>query len=65
MKRIVLFVFAAAAVLAVSCRKDDSIGGTVNPTDVMDINTYDWMAQTDETKIPKCSGKAKGLSEGW
>lgn len=51
MKRIVLFVIALSALLSVSCKKDDSIGGTVNSAEQMDINTYEWMSQTDETEV--------------
>ena len=50
MKRIVYIVIAMAAAIFVSCRKDDSIGGSVNSTEQLDIPTYEWMLQTDETE---------------
>lgn len=43
-------MIAALALLA-SCQKDDSIGGSVNSTEPMDINTFEWMSQTDETAV--------------
>ena len=63
MKRYILFVIAIAAAAALSCQKDDSIGGTVNSTEVMSINTFDWMSQTDETAVVAQLFEKAGLKD--
>jgi hypothetical protein len=50
MKRTIILI-ALTSMLAVACHKDDSIGGTVNSTDAMDLTTFEWMSQTDETAV--------------
>lgn len=46
----VLLIFTIITLFA-ACKKDDSIGGTVNDTTPMNINTYEWMSQTEETAV--------------
>ena len=52
-----------AAAIFVSCRKDDSIGGSVNSTEQLDIPTYEWMLQTDETEVVARLFEKAGLKD--
>lgn len=61
MKRTIILI-ALASLLAVACHKDDSIGGTVNSTDVMDLTTSEWMAATDETAVVAMLFEKAGLT---
>ena len=49
MKRTLLLIFAI--VLLASCKKDDSIGGSVNSNSFPDMTTFEWLSQTDETAV--------------
>lgn len=63
MKRFSLFVIVVSAVLAASCSKEDSIGGTINSTEPMDINTFEWMSRTDETAVVAQLFEKAGLKD--
>ena len=62
MKKIVLYI-ALAGILAVSCHKDDTIGGTINSTERMSITTYEWLKSQDETAVVADLFERAGLKD--
>lgn len=65
MKRnfIIIASAAVAALVMASCHKLDSIGGTINSTEQLDITTSQWLAQQEETKVVADLFSAAGLND--
>lgn len=53
----------AAALVALSCQKADTIGGTVNSTEPLDITCFEWLSQTEETAVVADLFERAGLKE--
>jgi len=51
MKKSIYIFCALAALMLISCRKDDSIGGSINSTEQLDITTSEWLAAQRETEV--------------